>query len=341
MAASLPRSPDTQAASPTQGESRQSGFLVYQFHSFYAEVLRMAKVVEQRGERGLDGEAVEAGWSDSLTAIRTDSVAGSPAPGASPPATPTAGADGIPPALAAHLAANSAGGGPQSNTQTGSDPANPTPAPGTDAPALDNWPSQVDLMVHRLAQLLDLGYDHAARLGGAYGATLYTDAKYAMAALADEVFLHQAHWGGAEAWGEDLLEARMFGTSLAGERLFHKIDAVLKEASPINIELAAVYLLVLTLGFRGRYRGRDDSPLDSYRQRLRSFIGTRLPAVQADQPIFASAYHSTLDEGREQLLPAIGRWVWLAVFALLAYLAVSHSIWLWLTDPVKTIIRGG
>jgi type VI secretion system protein ImpK len=310
--------------------------LVFQFHDFYAEVLAMAKAAEKNGDRHQDEDRAALGWAPTLPDNAPAPAAeGAPYTAPSPPPSTT---DGIPPALAAHLAASTPGA--KAGLGIGPEQANASLQP-SEAMSEDNWPSQVDQMVHRLAQILDLGYDHAARLGGAYGATLYTNAKYAMAALADEVFLHQVQWGGAAAWGEDLLETRMFGSSLAGERLFHDIDAVLKEGSPINIELAAVYLLVLTLGFRGRYRGHDDSALDAYRQRLRSFIGNRLPPVQPDEPIFTSAYHHTLDEGSEQFLPAIARWVWLSIAALLIYLVVSHGIWLWLTGPITTVIQGG
>jgi type VI secretion system protein ImpK len=341
---------DTHPAEVIEGNARISlpknlngGVLVAQFHAFYGEVLSIAKRIEQFG--ALDGEQsgsetwTEAShndhWAGDLVADPNQAIAPMPEP-SSGQADPT-----LPPALAANLA--------QSNSpkDSNSDPAASTPQGSAAAQAAaarrrkDRWPVMVDEMVRRLAHLLDLGADQAIRLGGAYGATLYSEAQYAMAALADEVFLHQVHWAGAEAWGDNLLETHLFDSAIAGERLFQNIDAMLADGSPAHTELASVYLMVLTLGFQGRYRGRSKAEIDAYRTRLRVFISHRVAPVQDDEPIFADSYHHTLDEGRETLLPAIARWVWVAIAALILYLLVSEALWIWSTSPVQSLVQGG
>jgi hypothetical protein len=58
---------------------------------------------------------------------------------------------------------------------------------------------RVEDMIAVLTAHLSEGREEALRLGGAYGATLYQDAAYAMAALADETFLFGLDWCGRAA----------------------------------------------------------------------------------------------------------------------------------------------
>lgn len=330
----------------TLPKNLNGGVLVAQFHAFYGEVLAMAKKVEQSGAQ----EGEQGGIDDWGSASQADQWGGAggdlsadPSQAISPaPAPASGGGPAMPPALAANLASNGQPAEPDSATQGGGNSIGAVqPAVAPRRHRKEHWPVLVDEMVRRLAHLLDLGGDQAIRLGGAYGATLYDEAKYAMAALADEVFLHQVRWAGADAWGDNLLETHLFHSAISGERLFQNIDAMLADSSPAHTELASIYLMVLTLGFRGRYRGRSSAEIDSYRARLRVFIAHRIAPVQDGEPVFADAYRHTLDEGRETLLPAIARWVWVAMGALVLYLIVSEALWVWLTDPVYYLIRGG
>src|SRR5207245_11160152 len=102
----------------------------------------------------------------------------------------------------------------------------------------------------------------------------FPDAQYAMAVLADEIFLH-FDWVGQEAWNRYKLEPRMFKTNYAGMELFKRIDKLVREPKPKvgARHLARVYLLVLPSGFKGKFREpRLKSPIAEYRRRRHEFI---------------------------------------------------------------------
>lgn len=203
--------------------------------------------------------------------------------------------------------------------------------------------SRVEAMVGRLVAHLAAGQEEALRLGGAYGATLYQDAAYVMAALADEIFLFQIDWAGRAAWDDILVEARACGSRLAGERVFARADALLAAGEPAHGELAGLYLMALALGFQGRYRDMPDGAevLASYRRRLRALAGGATPPLHPDDgggPLFPDAYAQTLDEGTPVGLPPLRRWLWLAAGLVAAYLIASHVAWRLVTADVRAIV---
>ena len=111
---------------------------------------------------------------------------------------------------------------------------------------------QIGLRVwQRLVSLLEQQALTAGRSVGAYGAELYKEAQYVMAALGDEIFI-RLEWEGREAWRSNLIESRLFGTHAAGEVLFQRIEALLARRDPVWAEAAKVYLMTLSLGFRGK-----------------------------------------------------------------------------------------
>jgi type VI secretion system protein ImpK len=169
----------------------------------------------------------------------------------------------------------------------------------------------------------------AGRRGGDWGAEAYRDAQYAMATLADEVFLG-LNWDGRQAWADNLLEAALFGTYVGGERLFTMIDELLASPDPLRRPLGAVYLMVLSLRFQGRFRDRLDAgeKIESYRRRLFAFVYPDAhSALRSDRPVFAAAYRHTARDAAPDRLPPTRRWVAALVAAVALYLAVSHGFW--------------
>lgn len=321
----------------SQGAGK-AGFLIFQFRAFYAEVRALfneARVTRDPASAPSFSTMVTAAQDGGAPAGSSPQVPGA-TPGA--PAQPAGNGD-VPPVLAAKLSAPAGAADPLA-TQ-GQSPVEVAAGSEEAASSVPHPVLGVEEMVRRLSHHLEVGAGEAARLGGAYGVALYNEAKYAMAALADETFLHQGLWAGREAWRDSLVETRLFGTSIAGERLFQRMDALLVHGDPVHTELASVYLMCLTLGFKGRYRGTNEAVLEDYRRRLRDFIGRRLQPVTPDKPIFAGAYAHTLDDVRERFLPLVRLWVWALLLFLLCYGLVSHGLWLWMTDAVRTIIGRG
>ena len=181
----------------------------------------------------------------------------------------------------------------------------------------------------KIVALLERQSLDAGREGGDFGLEVYRRAQYAMAALADEIFIN-LDWVGRDAWREHLLEARLFGSHRAGEELFERIDALLREHDALYGELARVYLMVLALGFQGKYRGRSDAheEIESYRRRLFRFVYARDPqVVHGDERIVPQAYAATLDEASISKLPYLKPWIWTLVLVFVVWVAGSHLLW--------------
>ncbi|MDH1263695.1 DotU/TssL family secretion system protein [Pseudomonas sp. GD03944] len=102
---------------------------------------------------------------------------------------------------------------------------------------------------------------------------------YAFVALLDETLLFSP-WAGQSAWQEKPLEARLYGSRNAGERLPVAIKRLLDERAPASRDLANVYLQCLILGFHGRLRGeRGQAIHEKWRHALFALAWQRDPSV--------------------------------------------------------------
>src|SRR5262245_20868428 len=172
----------------------------------------------------------------------------------------------------------------------------------------------------------------------------YRQAQYVMVAAADEVFV-ELPGSGAAYWRANLLESEQYGTRCAGEALFARIDALLDRADPRDVELAAVYLTALALGFRGRYLGRDDAgAIDGYKQRLYQFIfGKRPDLTDPFRKIVPQCYESTITSGEGRKLRSPRLWWWAAAAVVVVWLVASQLVWRNLSGPIRdrlTTIEG-
>ncbi|MGQ3049619.1 MAG: DotU family type IV/VI secretion system protein [Niveispirillum sp.] len=190
-------------------------------------------------------------------------------------------------------------------------------------------PAQVAIRINRrLHRLLDTQAATAMRLGGRFGVELYREAQYVMAALADEMLLHGDAWAGREHWLDNLLELSLFGTRVAGERVFQRLDALLAGPPQQEYELLSVYLAALSLGFRGRYHRHQDEPI---RRRYRQGLADRLAEATGyagPAPFLCpAAYAATVTEGREVRLPHLRPWFYGLLIVLALHTAVAHGVW--------------
>ena len=204
----------------------------------------------------------------------------------------------------------------------------------------DREPPQKASSIHaRLLALLEQQSLDARRSGGEYGASYYKDAQYVMAALADEIFLN-LDWEGRDAWRPLLLEHRLFGTKMAGERFFEKLDRLLLDRDPVYADMAMVYFLALALGFSGKYRETEDmGKLAFYRRELFAFIYHRKPDLNAvDKRLFPDAYAHTVEKAEAKKLPHIRVWAFILAGVCLAYLALSQLMWANMTADLDAIL---
>ncbi len=179
-----------------------------------------------------------------------------------------------------------------------------------------------------------------ARVLGPEAADRLDQAQYVMVSLSDEVFVN-LQWEGRDVWVHELLETHMFGSHVAGERLFDEAEALLKEPDDADWEMAFIYLSAISLGFLGKYRGvADDGALQSLRRRLLTFV-TRGRSTLADDidPLFPEAIAHTLVTSENLRLPPVRRWTTFLVLLLAAYLVVSHFVWIDVSSELRAVSR--
>ena len=182
----------------------------------------------------------------------------------------------------------------------------------------------------KLVTILERQSLDAGREGGDFAVEVYRRAQYAMAALADEIFIN-LDWIGRDTWREHLLEMKLFGTHRAGDALFERIEELLRDRDSVYNELARIYLMVLALGFQGKYRGSQeaDRNIENYRRRLFRFINGRDPAVsRGEEDLVPQAYQSTADERQQTSeLPYLRPWLLVTALLLTIWIGGTYAIW--------------
>ena len=157
----------------------------------------------------------------------------------------------------------------------------------------------------------------------------YLRVLYVICVLTDEQMLFDMGPEVAELWRKELLETAFFGTAEAGSRFYQRVDELLgKRGDPErSSDLAAVYLVSLSLGFRGRYRS-PSAAAELKRIQLKLYRQLEKP-VQSDS-LFYQAYQHHLteveDPSRHRVAP-LSKWRACGYIAVAAYLLISSIIW--------------
>jgi type VI secretion system protein ImpK len=145
------------------------------------------------------------------------------------------------------------------------------------------------------------------------------DVKFALAAFVDEVVL-SSEWGGRDQWGDDPLQLHFFGTYLAGEGFFQKLDE-LQTQGKTRADALEVYYLCLVLGFRGKYGVTGEERL----QALRKVVQSELERGQAKDPKEISPHWQIVD-GPAPQANRLPRWLVYACLAVLAVCLLLYAI---------------
>lgn len=127
---------------------------------------------------------------------------------------------------------------------------------------------------------------------------------------------------GVRAWRAAPLQARYFGSLRAGEALYDRIAAVLRQPSPVPAVLAC-YQRVLALGFQGQFSLSGVG--QAQREELLSALNERVPPLATDVSLVV---HQT-GRRRYNLLRSVWFWVILALVLTAAVWTGGH---LWLQD---------
>ncbi len=128
-------------------------------------------------------------------------------------------------------------------------------------------------------------------------ATLYKEATYPLVALTDEILL-DTPWSGRDDWEVELLELHYFSTAVAGEEFFQRLTNL----EAYDDQLAEIYFLCLSLGFRGAYRSRPDE-----RKQMQQMLYSRLPQriAKKSEAICPGVYDHNVERDMTKL-PVIG-----------------------------------
>jgi type VI secretion system protein ImpK len=197
-------------------------------------------------------------------------------------------------------------------------------------------PGAAQTLSKDLLQLIELQTLEARRHGGSAAMEHESQARYLKAVLADEILLN-SDWAGREHWRHELLEAKLFKSSHAGEQVFFQIEQLLSAREPSQRSLAKLYLYVISLGFKGQFRGDADlSKIANYRNDLFQFIYQRSAELSgAERRLSEAPYESTLSHFASRRLPKISRW-WIKLGLIFAaMLVLSELVWLWQSWPVR------
>ena len=208
---------------------------------------------------------------------------------------------------------------------------------------------QCSLILARLKGMLMEQRAFVNEVGNEEEIRWYQTVQYALAAYADEVMLNlvfdEKEWDGKEQWSSNLLERSMFKTDMAGRTLFEWIDRAIRsnDTSPIHREVASVYLVLLRLGFRGRYLpSSNDERIEEYERRLLELIGLP-PEGEQTTPIFSEAYDYVRGDSRTAHVAPARRWWRWWLFSAAAYLLISFGVWWWVVWEVRrlALVNGG
>ncbi|QNM95339.1 DotU family type IV/VI secretion system protein [Chitinimonas koreensis] len=211
-----------------------------------------------------------------------------------------------------------------------------------DLPAEPSPHDLAALVSGRLAQRLAAQGRDVAEHAGDAEQRAYRVAQFAMAALADEIFILEVRWPAAEHWLSHLLEYTLFRRREAGRMFFELLASLLRTRGrgQLQLELAAVFLLALQLGFKGEYRGRSgQAALAEYRKRLLGFIAARRPADLLAGPAFPQAYAYTLGDAADRRLAPLTPWYRAAAIGLVVYLLLSSALWFKALVPITSLLH--
>lgn len=186
--------------------------------------------------------------------------------------------------------------------------------------------------------------DSVASKGGAQGradgaAENAHEIRYLMAAYADEILI-ASHWPHRAQWIEWLVEEKMFGSRHAGDRVFERIDVLLRTGEVARRDMALPYLFALALGFRGCAASGADGDQLLARTRHGLF---QLAQERDPDPAFGAApdaldtnaarramfrpYQTIAHAGLPVLLPSPHRWRSRFVLAFVLLLTAACAIW--------------
>ena len=210
---------------------------------------------------------------------------------------------------------------------------------GTVALAVMPADTVIDDVWRAMARYLDQKMYEVNAAASSLSHDLMQELVYIMAAFADETFVCMLQWSGQGYWRDHLMELRLFHSQIAGQGIFQRIDRLLTRNDYGSEELTAVYLMVLSLGFRGRFQMEPEA-VNTYRKRLFDRLHlSDSTFIRSGYRMFPEAYQHTVTEGSPVRLAEPGKWGGLVALLVAAWLVASTAAWLVLARPLNTDLR--
>lgn len=179
-------------------------------------------------------------------------------------------------------------------------------------------PNALRAEVKRLFAEIDAGGQAAGK-----DPSLVQAVRYALCAFLDELVLSSS-WNIRQDWASRPLQMEYFNDFTAGEEFYRRIDALRGSDDPARREVLEVYVLILGLGFRGKYGGM--AGLEELRQ-LRARLQAELAGGKTGpQPL---SVHWQVEEHLPQMVSRVPAWVFAAIAAgVLLLLFLVLRLWL-------------
>lgn len=137
-------------------------------------------------------------------------------------------------------------------------------------------------------------------------------AKYALAAFLDETVLN-SRWPYKDRWADNPLQLDYFGTYLAGEIFYDKVEE-LRARAESKADLLEVYYMCLLLGFRGKYGVSGQEKLRGLIENVASELSRVKPSLSQD----LSPHWKIPDGPQVQQSDRLPRWAALTCWIVLA-----------------------
>ena len=172
------------------------------------------------------------------------------------------------------------------------------------------------------------------------------EAKYALVAWVDEIFIN-SNWKGKKVWQASPLEAKIFDSRNAGEKVFENIDDIVGKNDSERSDLLHVYLTILGLGFKGKFRSSRIGQENGVNEHLAFY--TKLVyrgiygfdnSLKAEDKIMEEAYKYTPALKEATKLINYKPW-YLAIGGLfLVMMLLSEVVWFFNTYSInKTVLE--
>ena len=198
----------------------------------------------------------------------------------------------------------------------------------------------------RVCRILELKQIEFLKIANPSEKERYEEVQYIYAALADEIFLSEP-WSGQKEFINYLIEEKVFLTSEAGEKIFDRIDEVLRSKHEQMIELAELYLQILIIGFEGQYRGRDlENKIEKYVRSLYVYINRKEPGlgnkkseVNGEQKIDSVHYERILSNFKPVKFFRINKPVIISLVVTALLLIISQITYMVMTKPLRDILN--